>query len=459
MNMRNTIAWMTAISGISLAIVTTAFFPGCTRRSTETQAEISKKPENMASSSVPREKLVDLAAQALRGRGLENKYNLNTGLYLATQSQTGEHMVVFCHLGYGTPVIGNRAVDCIVYVSSRSPSNNVIRIEELNWDAEKRLFVSVDEPGKASGYRWKQRDIPTTNSADQRALGEEVSSASSSSSDLAQCVTIFGANQWLLTVLRDGGGWITQGHLKRKDRSARIPSNTFSFAKLQKQLQTLPASPAGPYEIIFQFAKGIPERRFHTSESRLISELFDKSKEHARKGFPDLDRLWAEKPPVMAETNVVVSLEKKVELRILDKNETTSDHVSDAIRQHAAKTLTIKEIAGDWNVAIPGTNHVPVLGNVSWKSISFSTNLVSWTWERDGKSEKHKGTFEIIPEKPAKAGMHQSCRIEIIPTTLAVPGSLVLKNVTHDLDNRFRLGTLVLKFQDEKGNSHVFLKR
>ena len=32
------------------------------------------------------------------------------------------------------------------------------------------------------------------------------------------------------------------------------------------------------------------------------------------------------------------------------------------------------------------------------------------------------------------------------------------KNVIHDLDNRFRCGTMVLKFQDENDNRHVFLR-
>lgn len=125
----------------------------------------------------------------------------------------------------------------------------------------------------------------------------------------------------------------------------------------------------------------------------------------------------------------------------------------------AAQALTTNEVAGDWNIAFASTNHVPVFGDVSWESISFSAKEVSWTWERDGKMENHKGTFAIIPEKPAKAGMHQAFRIEIIPTTLAVPGAVVLKNLTHDLDNRYPRGTFVLKFQDEKNNWHVFLKR
>jgi hypothetical protein len=125
----------------------------------------------------------------------------------------------------------------------------------------------------------------------------------------------------------------------------------------------------------------------------------------------------------------------------------------------AAQALTTNEIAGNWNIAIASTNHVPVFGDVSWKSISFSSNVASWSWERDGKVENHKGTFAIIPETPAKAGMYQAFRLEIIPTTLAVPGPIVLKDVQHCLDNRFRYGTLVFKFQDEKGNWHVFLKK
>ena len=125
----------------------------------------------------------------------------------------------------------------------------------------------------------------------------------------------------------------------------------------------------------------------------------------------------------------------------------------------AAKALTTNEIVGNWNVAIVTTNHVPVFGDVSWKSINFASNGVSWSWVRDGKAEKHKGTYRIIPEVPAQAGMHKAFRIEINPSTLAVPAPIVLTDVIHDLDNRFRYGTLVLKFLDEKGNWHVFLRK
>ena len=124
-----------------------------------------------------------------------------------------------------------------------------------------------------------------------------------------------------------------------------------------------------------------------------------------------------------------------------------------------SQALTTNEIVGNWNVAIVTTNHVPVFGDVSWKSITFASNEVSWVWVRDGKAEDHKGTFAIIPEVPAKAGMYQAYKIEISPTTLSVPKPIVLKDAHHVEDNRFRKGTLVLKFQDEKGNWQVFLRK
>ena len=73
--------------------------------------------------------------------------------------------------------------------------------------------------------------------------------------------------------------------------------------------------------------------------------------------------------------------------------------------------------------------------------------------------EEHKGSFVIISAISPKDGLRQAFTIKINPTTMAVPSSIVLKNVIHDLDNRFQYGTMVLKFQDEKDNRHVFLRK
>lgn len=134
---------------------------GCSQPAAESQSTASGKPEYDAPSYVPQNKLVAMAAQAMRDKGFETKYNLQTGLYVATPSQVGEDMVVFCLMGAGTPETGDRGVDCIVYVSSLSPLNNIIRIEELNPDGDKRLIVSVNEQFKATGYGWKQKVTPT----------------------------------------------------------------------------------------------------------------------------------------------------------------------------------------------------------------------------------------------------------------------------------------------------------
>ena len=91
--------------------------------------------------------------------------------------------------------------------------------------------------------------------------------------------------------------------------------------------------------------------------------------------------------------------------------------------------------------------------------MAFGTNAVTWTWLRNGKAENHEGTFVIVPEIPPKAGMFQACRLEIKPTTLAVPGPLVLKDVRYGEDNRFPSGAFVLKFRDEKGTWQVFQRQ
>jgi len=134
---------------------------GCNQQPSPPQSFPSSKPEHGTPSYVPQKNLIDMAVQAMRDKGLEKKYNLRTGVYVATPSQVGEDIVVFCLMGAGTPLTGDRAVDCIVHVSSLSPMNNIIRIEELNPDGEKRLFVSVDHQGKSTGYGWKKRKTPT----------------------------------------------------------------------------------------------------------------------------------------------------------------------------------------------------------------------------------------------------------------------------------------------------------
>ncbi len=123
-----------------------------------------------------------------------------------------------------------------------------------------------------------------------------------------------------------------------------------------------------------------------------------------------------------------------------------------------AQDLTTNDISGRWNIAIVTTNQVPVFGDVSWRSIAIASNEVAWTWVRDSKIEKHKGSFVIIPETPTKDGMRAAFTIKISPTTMAVPSLILLRDVIYNLDNRFRHGTMVLKFQDENDNWHVFLR-
>lgn len=124
-----------------------------------------------------------------------------------------------------------------------------------------------------------------------------------------------------------------------------------------------------------------------------------------------------------------------------------------------AQAVTTNELVGNWNVAMAGTSQASGLGDVSWKSVAFSTNAVAWVWVRNGKAEEHRGTFVLVPEIPAKAGMFHAYRLDIKPTTPAVPGPLVLKDVRYGEDNRFPSGTFVLKFRDEQGNWHVFQRK
>ena len=170
------------------------------------------------------------------------------------------------------------------------------------------LFADVSLAEDASDELEKElRAIIETYKALLTRLDRETASTAANAK-VAQSATVDGDHQWVLTIHRDGGGFITQGHVFREGRWAHIPAGTFDFAQAQAQLEALPVCrTVRRHQITFQFGKGVPSRHFYTSDSRLISRLFEKSKEHARKGFKDLDSLWAEKPPApsLPATHVV----------------------------------------------------------------------------------------------------------------------------------------------------------
>lgn len=124
-----------------------------------------------------------------------------------------------------------------------------------------------------------------------------------------------------------------------------------------------------------------------------------------------------------------------------------------------ARALTTQEIAGTWEIATVGTNYLAPVGDVSWKTIAFSSNTVAWAWIRAGEPEEYKGTFLVVPEARARPGMYQAFRIEITPTIPRTAGSIVLKDVRYGMDSRFPPDTPVLKFSDDRKAYTVFVRK
>ena len=124
-----------------------------------------------------------------------------------------------------------------------------------------------------------------------------------------------------------------------------------------------------------------------------------------------------------------------------------------------AVATTEGDLQDTWINAFPTNHPNDMVGPVKWVSVTFSTNrVVSWKWERNGKTESHSGRYHLQPELGDNGGFKKNTTMVIIPTTLAVRRPLVLKDVEVDLDNRFLVTWTVLKCKDIGGNRMVFLR-
>jgi hypothetical protein len=125
----------------------------------------------------------------------------------------------------------------------------------------------------------------------------------------------------------------------------------------------------------------------------------------------------------------------------------------------SAWATTEGDLQDTWINAFP-TNHADdMVGRVTWVSVTFSTNrIVSWTWEREGKTEAHSGNYSLHPEPGERGEFGRNTTVVIVPTTLAVRRPIVLKDVEVDLDNRFPVQWTVLKCKDIGDNRMVFLR-
>lgn len=127
-----------------------------------------------------------------------------------------------------------------------------------------------------------------------------------------------------------------------------------------------------------------------------------------------------------------------------------------ALSAYATKENDLRDT---WVRAFP-TNHVDdMVGRITWVSVTFSTNrLITWTWEREGKTETHSGRYSLHPETGDGNDLQTNTSVVIIPTTLAVRRPILLKDVEVDQDNRFPVAWTVLKCKDVGNNRMVFLR-
>lgn len=121
-----------------------------------------------------------------------------------------------------------------------------------------------------------------------------------------------------------------------------------------------------------------------------------------------------------------------------------------------AEKLSSDELLGVWKAHFASTHQDSMLGNIKWVQIAFlQDNQVEWAWEREGKTESHKGKYSISAT-PSKAGAPQTSDISIIPTTIAIYRNISLNKAYIDQDSRFVLPEKVLKCDDFDGNPLVF---
>ena len=125
---------------------------------------------------------------------------------------------------------------------------------------------------------------------------------------------------------------------------------------------------------------------------------------------------------------------------------------------YANDVLTDFDLHGAWQAEFAKLHKDSMLGKLKWIQITFQIdNRVEWTWEREGKIEKHKGRYTLTT-KPAKDGRQKTTTITLLPQTMAVYRDIPLQNVSFDHDSRFALPEKVLKCKDHGGNVLVFSK-
>ena len=130
-----------------------------------------------------------------------------------------------------------------------------------------------------------------------------------------------------------------------------------------------------------------------------------------------------------------------------------------AVLAHSASATTEDDLRDTWVNAFPTNQTNDMLGSVKWTTVTFSSNRsISWTWEREGKTESHRGRYTLQPE-PSETEFEKNTSVVIIPTTLAVRRPLVLKEVEVDLDSRFPVKWTVLKCKDVGDQPLVFLRK
>jgi len=126
----------------------------------------------------------------------------------------------------------------------------------------------------------------------------------------------------------------------------------------------------------------------------------------------------------------------------------------------SASATTESDLLDTWIRFAPASYRDGMLGTITWQSVTFSTDrAVSWTWERDGKTESHSGTYHLQPEPDSKEQFKKNTTVAINPTTLAVTKPILLSDVQVDMDNRFLATWTVLKCKDSRGNGMVFLRK
>lgn len=124
-----------------------------------------------------------------------------------------------------------------------------------------------------------------------------------------------------------------------------------------------------------------------------------------------------------------------------------------------AQAATGVDLQDTW-INVASTNHADdMLGSVRWETVTFSTNgFVSWRWQRDGKMETHHGKYRIEAERIVKPVYRQRLNVMIIPETLAIRRSIVMKDVIVDVDHLFPATRTVLKWYDLAGNRMTFIR-